>query len=47
MERSKNMIEKDKIEKRKIEICLIKLRCGNEIRSGDIFDELTFLSDNI
>jgi hypothetical protein len=41
------MIEEDRIERRKVEICLIKLRYGNEIRSGDTFSELVFLSDNV
>jgi hypothetical protein len=41
------MIEKNKVEKRKTEICLIKLRYGNEIRNGDAFSELIFLPGNI
>jgi hypothetical protein len=41
------MIEKDRIVIRKAEIYLIKLRCGNEIRSGDAFGELIFFPDDI
>jgi hypothetical protein len=47
MGRSKSVIEEGRVEKRKAEICLIKLKYGNEIRSGDVFNELVFLSGNI
>jgi hypothetical protein len=47
------MIEKNKIEKWKIEIYLTKLRKNNElkydneIRNDDAFNELIFFPDNI
>jgi hypothetical protein len=47
------MIEKGKAERRKIEICLIKLKwsselkCGNKIRSGDAFGEPALFPDNV
>jgi hypothetical protein len=47
MGKSKNMIEENKAERRKAEICLIKLRYNNEIRNGDAFNELIFLPDDI